>query len=94
MRTLERLKNLPDKKTYLKPCPICGSAPKLYTDTYDPWGDGGGTVTDYWYECEGCGIIKSGRFNTLGNITNCEKEAAEDWNEVVEYLKTRIKDEE
>lgn len=90
MRTLERLKNLPN----FKPCPICGSEPKLHTNTYDPWGDGGGDITEYWYECDGCGIIKGGRFNTYSNsAADVQKEASEDWNEVVDYLKTKIKEE-
>ena len=91
MMTLEKLKALKNKQSSIKPCPICGGEAKIQANTYDPWGDGGGNVTDYWYECDGCGIIKGGRFDTYGKTHDEARAAAkQDWNEVVDYLNTII----
>ena len=93
MGTIERLLSLQNEKyaSSLKTCPICGKAPILQSNKYDPWGDGGGTITDYWYECNGCGIIKAGKFSTYNdNSATATQKAEKDWNEVVDYLNNKI----
>jgi len=95
MGTIDRIKSIKEKATIAKTCPICGAAPKLRSSQYDPWGDGAGYMTDYWYECGGCGIIKAGSFSDDGSSRyderkNAETEAAKDWNEVVDYVNDLI----
>lgn len=69
----------------LRPCPICGAQPECKSDTYDPWGDGAGTITDHWYECSGCGTIKGGAFSTYNDShSEAERKALQDWNETVD----------
>ena len=89
--TITRIKLIKEKATIVKACPICGSAPKLRSERYDPWGDGAGYMTDYWYECDGCGIIKAGNFSDgHHSVEEAKKEAAKDWNEVVDYVNDLI----
>ena len=92
MKTLDKIKELQSKNSKTKVCPICGAEPKLEYRTYDPWGDGGGDVTEYWFECSGCGIIKAGSFSTYSSsVTKAQEECLADWNEVVDYLTPMIK---
>ena len=80
-RLLDRINK--QSNSNLRPCPICGAQPKRKSDTYDPWGDGVGTVTDSWYECSGCGTIKGGVFND-DDYKIREQKALQDWNETID----------
>ena len=80
-RLLDRINK--QSNSNCRPCPICGAQPECKSDTYDPWGDGGGTITDYWYECSGCGTIKGGVFCD-DNYKVSKQTALQDWNETVD----------
>ena len=91
MGTIAKLKEIKAKNSATRVCPICGSVAKMESSEYDPWGDGAGTVKDYWCECEGCGIIKGGRFSTYDDsVADAQRQAEKDWNEVIDYLNTII----
>jgi hypothetical protein len=86
-KTIDRLKNIRKERSDTKICPICGYEAKVKSNTYDPWGDGGGTITEYWCECSGCGIIKAGAFSTYNDdCDTAQRKAKEDWNSVIDYL--------
>lgn len=94
MGTVDRIKERMNKGAITKACPICGSAPKLHK-----WDLGYGNGHGYpgnnamYYECSGCGIIKAGETNDIydeeGQPT-AEQRAAQDWNEVVDYVNDLI----
>jgi len=90
-KTIDRLNILRKEQIDTRVCPICGNKAEMKSNTYDPWGDGGGTITEYWCECGGCGIIKAGVFSTYHNDhATAERKAKEDWNSVVDYLNENI----
>ena len=90
-KTIDRLKSIKEETKNKRVCPICGSEATIKSNTYDPWGDGGGTITDFWCECSGCGIIKAGAFSTYNDSpSEAQQKAKEDWNSVVDYLNKNI----
>ncbi len=90
-KTIDRLKEIKKERSDTRVCPICGNEAKVKSNTYDPWGDGGGDITDYWCECSGCGIIKAGAFSTYNDSPfEAQQKAKEDWNSVVDYLNETI----
>ena len=69
------------KRIFLKPCPICGSAPEQKSYQCDPWGDGAGYVKNIFYKCSGCGYITTaGCLDTYGKG---EESAKKQWNYAV-----------
>lgn len=80
------------KRIFLKPCPICGSAPYLNnSDAYDPWGDGVGTCVDYYYQCSGCGYIVApkvlaGRYESGIEKDETTFKAGENWNKAIDDI--------
>lgn len=90
-KTVEKLKTIKNNRINTRFCPLCGSEAKMESSTYDPWGDGGGKITDYWCECSGCGIIKAGAFSTYNdNPSEAQQKAKKDWNETIDYLNSII----
>lgn len=95
MGTVEEIKERIKRRTgksFVKACPICGSAPELKKDSLD-YGNGHGYpgCYVYHYECGGCGIIKAGSYDTIYNkYDEAENKAAKDWNEVVDYVNDLI----
>ena len=78
------------KRIFLKPCPICGSAPERKSYRCDPWGDGAGYVDNIYYQCSGCTyIVTNGCLNTYNNG---EEAAKKQWNEVVNDIEGMIID--
>lgn len=85
--------NTKTKRLFLKPCPLCGSAPQLKTYQCDPWGDGGGYATVYYYQCSGCGYIRAHELMfTSAYSSQIEEQVKEDWNSVVKEIITMMKE--
>ena len=82
------------KRLFLKPCPLCGSAPLLQQYRYDPWGDGAGDATVYYYQCSGCGYIRSHELISTSYASDAKirEEAKKDWNSVTEEIITMMKE--
>ena len=86
------------KRLFLKPCPLCGSAPQLKLYECDPWGDGAGYATVYYYQCSGCGYIRANGAMSTSYSDNAQafEKAKEDWNstteEVIDLIKERVAD--
>jgi len=79
------------KRTFLKPCPICGSAPSEYSETCEPWGRGDGYATFISYKCTGCGYIQSHGIMKSGIDYKEATEAAKaQWNKNVAEIEEMI----
>ena len=86
--------NYKTKQLFLKPCPLCGSAPELRQYQCDPWGDGAGYATVYYYQCSGCGYIRAHELMSTSYSGNAkvQEDAKEDWNAVTEEIITMMKE--
>ena len=77
------------KRIFLKPCPLCGSAPSLRSETCEPWGRGDGYATFLSYKCTGCGYIQShGVMNDYTTIQDADEAAKAQWNKNVTEIET------
>jgi len=100
MSSVEKLKakvqTTGNRHILIKTCPICGAYPHLIENDLDR-GNGHGYPGCflYWYECPSCGLLKSEARGSDIHDKNRTKEtavqdAAEDWNELVDYINDLI----
>lgn len=80
------------KRIFLKPCPICGSAPSQHSETCEPWGRGDGYATFISYKCTGCGYIQSHGIMVNGDYHEATEKAQVQWNENVAEIETMIEE--
>ena len=79
------------KRIFLKPCPLCGSAPLQRSEMCEPWGRGDGYATFIFYQCTGCGYIKShGVMNDYKTVKDAVEAAQVQWNKDVAEIETLI----